>query len=196
MEGCFWVPRCPGDPQSPGSTSTACCGGHTEHWCHFQTNPDPKPHRQTRVSHDSHGHRCGQSPSPPAAPGGQHVERANAGLALPTLSTQTGCSSKGGEKLKQQLSEIMEMPLRSQAFHPAGVTARPWQRRLRIQDGSWLSVIPEAAPGTKPCLHNTGPGSAFELVSSINCSCLDMKYRSELLLLQFTPASTVTRKIT
>lgn len=43
LEGCFWVPRCPGDPHSPGNASTACCGGHTEPCCQSQTNPDPKP---------------------------------------------------------------------------------------------------------------------------------------------------------
>lgn len=63
-------------------------------------------------------------------------------LALPTPSTQTGCSSKGGENLKQQLSEIMEMPLRSQEFHPAGGTTS-------------LCWTPRHCPGTPGCHTHT-----------------------------------------
>lgn len=77
LEGCFWVPRCPGDTQSPGNASSACCGGHTEPWCDSQTNPDPKPTEKLVFLVTATGTGVGKAP-PSAAPQGQHVARGSA----------------------------------------------------------------------------------------------------------------------
>lgn len=80
LEGCLWVPRCPGDPPSLERASSACSGGHTEPWCGSQTNPDPKPTDKLVFLVAATGTGWA-NPLPSAALRGQHM--AGAGTAHP-----------------------------------------------------------------------------------------------------------------
>lgn len=154
--------------------------------------PDQKnPTGQAHPPHDGHGHTRGQAPSLSAAPGakagwaprGEHAEPCWcwAGTHNPKHKVKR-LTKKKRKKFKQQLSEIIEMSFRSEASHTAtGKALAPSANPSR--HGYRLGVIyPSCTEPTKCHLRNTGTDSSSELVFSINCSCLDMKYSSQLLL--------------